>query len=50
VVCSAGGLSRALYEVDLVLEDPAAFVHNAALARRLLDDAEGFASRAGRAR
>jgi hypothetical protein len=40
VVCRAPRLARALYEIDLVLEDPAAFVHNAALARSVLDDAE----------
>jgi hypothetical protein len=40
VVCRAPRLARALYEVDLVIEDPAAFIHNAVLARSLLDDAE----------
>ncbi len=34
-----GPLRRALYEVALVLEDPAAGVHNAVFARLLLDDA-----------
>jgi hypothetical protein len=40
VICRAPGLARALYEVGIVREDPAAFVHNPALARRLLDDAD----------
>ena len=46
VACRAPGLARSMYELDLVLEDPAAFVHNAALARSLLDDAERIASQA----
>jgi hypothetical protein len=37
---AAGDRARALYEVALVLEDPAAGTHNAPFARRLLDDAE----------
>jgi hypothetical protein len=40
VACRDPRLTRALYELDLVLEDPAAVVHNAALARSLLEDAE----------
>jgi hypothetical protein len=39
-VCSSPALTRARYEVRLVLEDKAAFVHNAAFARSLLNDAE----------
>jgi hypothetical protein len=39
-VCWSPALARALYEVRLVLEDKAAFVHNAAFARSLLGDAE----------
>jgi Cytochrome c7 and related cytochrome c len=35
-------LGRALYEIALVLEDPAAASHNAAFARQLLDDAETY--------
>ena len=46
VVCRAPSLARALYEVELVREDPAAFVHNAALARSLLDDAERLTGQA----
>lgn len=38
--CGTPELDRARYEVELVLEDPAAGVHNAAFARILLDDAE----------
>ena len=38
--CSAPRFDRARYEVQLVLEDPAAGVHNAAFARELLRDAE----------
>jgi hypothetical protein len=38
--CSAPRFTRALYEVRLILEDPAAGVHNASFARELLDDAE----------
>jgi hypothetical protein len=38
--CASPRQARALYAVNLVLEDPAAFVHNAALARALLLDAE----------
>ncbi len=33
-------ITRARFEIGLVLEDPAAAVHNAAFARSLLDDAE----------
>jgi predicted CXXCH cytochrome family protein len=40
VMCKEPGQTRALHEVSVLLEDPAAFVHNAALARALLDDAE----------
>jgi hypothetical protein len=40
VACRAPRLARAMYEIDLVREDPAAFVHNAALVRTLLEDAE----------
>jgi hypothetical protein len=40
VVCRAPRLRRAMYELYLVLEDPAASAHNAALARSLLEDAE----------
>lgn len=47
VVCRAPGVARALYEVSVVREDPAAFVHNSALARRLLDDAEQLTIKAG---
>jgi hypothetical protein len=39
-VCESPRQARALFEVSLVLEDPAAFIHNAALARALLQDAE----------
>jgi hypothetical protein len=39
-VCHDQRLTRALYEVNLVLEDPAAAVHNPTFARELLDDAE----------
>ena len=45
VVCRAPRQTRALYELNLVLEDPAAFVHNAALARSLLEDAERLIGR-----
>jgi hypothetical protein len=45
VVCSTPRLTRAMYELGLVLEDPAAFVHNAALARSLLEDAERMMKR-----
>jgi hypothetical protein len=38
--CGSPSLMRALYEVTLVLEDPAAGVHNASFARQLLADAE----------
>jgi hypothetical protein len=38
--CGSSPLSRALYEVTLVLEDPAAGIHNASFARKLLGDAE----------
>jgi hypothetical protein len=38
--CDDPRLTRARYEVALVLEDRAAAVHNAALARELLDDAQ----------
>jgi hypothetical protein len=44
VMCKTPGLARALYEIELVREDPAAFVHNAALARSLLEDAERLAA------
>ena len=37
---SSPALARALYEVALVVEDPAAGVHNAPFARQMLDDAE----------
>jgi hypothetical protein len=40
-------LARALYEVGLVVEDPAAGVHNAPLARALLLDAESALRAAG---
>ncbi len=40
-------LGRALYEVGLVVEDPAAGVHNAPFARELLRDAEAILRRAG---
>ena len=38
--CPTQPLRRARYEVELVREDPAAALHNAAFARSLLDDAE----------
>jgi hypothetical protein len=40
--CSSARLSSALYQVRLVLEDPAAAVHNARFARLLLDNAAGL--------
>ena len=40
VSCDAPRLVRARYEIALVLEDGAAGIHDAALARRLLDDAQ----------
>lgn len=43
--CEQPALRRALYEVSLVLEDPAAWFHNAARSRVLLDDAERQLSR-----
>lgn len=46
VVCKTPSLARAMYETELVREDPAAFVHNAALARSLLDDAERLTGQA----
>jgi hypothetical protein len=44
---SSDALERALYEVMLVLEDPAAGVHNAPFARELLRDAEASLRAAG---
>lgn len=38
--CATQPLTRARFAIDLVLEDPAAAIHNAAFARSLLDDAE----------
>lgn len=38
-----GERQRAIYELELVLEDPAAGVHNAPFARALLDDAAAIA-------
>jgi hypothetical protein len=38
--CDSAALERAIYEVLLVVEDPAAGVHNPKFARQLLDDAE----------
>jgi hypothetical protein len=38
--CRSQSLTRALYELRLLVEDPAAWVHNAAFARQLLADAE----------
>ena len=38
--CRSQPLTRARFELALVLEDPAAAIHNAAFARSLLDDAE----------
>lgn len=47
--CSSPLLARARYQARLVSEDPAAAVHNAPLARRLLDAAEhGLMERHGR--
>jgi hypothetical protein len=40
--CSSLRLTSALYQVRLVLEDPAAAVHNARFARLLLDNAAGL--------
>jgi len=40
LLCRDPRQTRALYEINLVLEDPAALVHNANLARLLLQDAE----------
>ena len=42
VTTPANPRARALYEVALVIEDPAAYAHNAAFARLLLDDAEAI--------
>ncbi|HEY4157957.1 MAG TPA: cytochrome c3 family protein, partial [Polyangiaceae bacterium] len=39
---------RALYDVELVLEDPAAATHNPAYAKLLLDAAQPFASTSAR--
>jgi hypothetical protein len=38
--CESPRLRRALHALGLVLEDPAAGIHNAAFAQRLLDEAE----------
>jgi hypothetical protein len=38
--CESPRLRRALHALGLVLEDPAAGIHNAAFAHRLLDEAE----------
>jgi hypothetical protein len=40
ISCEVPRLGRARSEIALVVEDGAAGIHNAALARRLLDDAE----------
>lgn len=42
--CDSPRQTRALYEVQLVLQDRAALVHNGALARALLQDAQANAS------
>jgi hypothetical protein len=44
---TSDALARALYEVSLVMEDPAAGVHNAPFARELLRDAEQILRGAG---
>ena len=47
VHCKAAHQTRAMFELSLLLEDSAAFVHNPKLARLLLQDAEHSASPSG---
>jgi hypothetical protein len=48
VACKTPRQTRAMYAARLVLEDTAAFIHNAALARALIEDAERNAFASGR--
>jgi hypothetical protein len=45
VPCDSPALRRSLYLVSLVVEDPAAGVHNARFSRQLLAEAEALLTR-----